>query len=148
MAVDTTSQPGPHMMLSSQNRLLLAISLSGVILAGELVAGFISNSLALLSDAGHVFTDVVALSLSWFGVRQATRPATSRMTFGYHRIGILIALFNAALIVLIAVVILYESYQRFRDPQEVQSLLMFSVAAVGLAANLVVIYWLRARHTS
>lgn len=132
-----------------QNRLLLAIGLSAAILVGELVGGFVSNSLALLSDAGHVFTDVIALSLSWFGVRQALRPATSRMTFGYHRVGILIALFNAALIALIAIIILYESYQRLRQPQEVQSLLMLGVAAAGLAANLVVVFWLRgvARHS-
>lgn len=138
-------QPG----FISQNRLVLAIALSSAILVAELVAGFISNSLALLSDAGHVFTDVVALSLSWFGIRQASRPPDSKMTFGYHRVGILVALFNAALIAVIAVVILYESYQRLRDPQEVRSMLMFSVAAVGLAANLVVIFWLRgqARHS-
>ena len=138
-----------YLGLMSQNRLLLAIVLTGAILVGELVGGLISNSLALLSDAGHIFTDIVALSLSWFGVRQATRPATSKMTFGYHRIGILIALFNAALIVLIAIVILYESYQRLRNPQEVHSLIMFGVAAVGLAVNLVVVFWLRgwARHS-
>lgn len=128
----------------SQNRLLLAIALSGAILIVELVGGFAANSLALLSDAGHVLTDVVALSLSWFGVRQATRPATSRMTFGYHRAGILVAMFNAALIVLIAAVILYESYQRLQNPQDVHSLLMLSVAAVGLVANLIVVFWLRA----
>jgi cobalt-zinc-cadmium efflux system protein len=126
-----------------RNRLLLAIALSGTILLGELIAGFVSNSLALFSDAGHVFTDVIALSLSWFGLRQATRPATTRMTFGYHRIGILVALFNALLILLIAAVILYESVQRLRNPQEVQSVIMFSVAAVGLLANLIVVFWLR-----
>jgi cobalt-zinc-cadmium efflux system protein len=110
---------------------------------GELVAGFVANSLALLSDAGHVFTDLVALSLCWFGIRQATRPATPRMTFGYHRVGILVALFNAALILLIAVVILYEAYQRLRQPEAVEGVLMFSMAALGLAANLVVVLWLR-----
>ena len=135
--------------LSSKNRLATAIALSSAILVAELVAGFLANSLALLSDAAHVFTDVVALSLSWFGIRQASRAANSRMTFGYHRIGILVAMFNAALIALIAVVILYESYQRFRDPQDVDAVLMFSIASVGLLANLIVVFWLRrqARHS-
>ena len=135
--------------LSSKNRLATAIALSSAILVAELVAGFLANSLALLSDAAHVFTDVVALSLSWFGIRQASRAANSRMTFGYHRIGILVAMFNAGLIALIAVVILYESYQRFRDPQDVDAVLMFSIASVGLLANLIVVFWLRrqARHS-
>jgi cobalt-zinc-cadmium efflux system protein len=135
--------------VASRNRLVLAIVLSSAILVGEVVVGFVANSIALLSDAGHVFTDVIALSLSWFGVRQASRPADSRMTFGYHRIGILVALINAALIAFIAVVILYESYQRLRNPQEVDSVPMFSMAAVGLIANLVVVLWLRghARHS-
>jgi cobalt-zinc-cadmium efflux system protein len=149
MASNHVAQHGGRPGLVAQNRLVLAIALSAIILVGELVVGFVANSLALLSDAGHVFTDVVALSLSLFGVRQATRPANSRMTFGYHRIGIVVALINAALIAFIAAVILWESYQRLRDPQEVRSLLMLGMAAVGLAANLVVVFWLRghARHS-
>ena len=138
-----------HHGIVSQNRIVLAIALSAAILVGELAVGLIANSLALLSDAGHVFTDVVALSLSWFGIRQAGRPADSKMTFGYHRIGIVVALVNAALIALIGIVILHQSYERLRHPQEVESILMFSMAAVGLLVNLVVVFWLRgqARHS-
>jgi len=117
--------------------------LTGFILIIEVVGGLLSNSLALLSDAGHVFADVVALSLSWYGVRQAERPSSSRMTFGYHRVGVVIAIFNAISIFAIALVILYEAYRRLQQPPEVNSLLMLSVAVVGLGANALVVLWLR-----
>lgn len=125
-----------------ENRLKLAVILSATILVAEVVGALLSNSLALLSDAGHVFTDVLALSLSWFGVRQAARPATSRMTFGYHRVGILIALINAVSVVAIAGYIFHEALARLREPPQVNSLLMFGVALVGLVANLIVVFWL------
>lgn len=117
--------------------------LTGFILIIEVVGGLLSNSLALLSDAGHVFADVVALSLSWYGVRQAERPSSSRMTFGYHRVGVVIAIVNAISIFAIALVILYEAYRRLQQPPEVNSLLMLSVAVVGLGANALVVLWLR-----
>jgi cobalt-zinc-cadmium efflux system protein len=117
--------------------------LSIVILIAEVIGGLVSNSLALLSDAGHVFSDIVALGLSWYGVRQAQRPSDHRMTFGYHRIGVIVAIVNAITIVIIAVIILYEAYNRFQQPPEVKSILMMSIAFVGLAANLLVTWWLR-----
>jgi len=107
------------------------------------VGGLLSNSLALLADAGHVFTDILALALSWFGVKQAERPASGRMTYGYHRVGILIALINAMSLVAIALIIFYEAYERFQNPPEVQSGLMMTVAVVGLAVNVGVALYLR-----
>ena len=80
----------------------------------EVIGGLLSNSLALLSDAGHVFADIIALGLSWYGVRQAERPSDSRMTFGYHRIGVIVAIVNALTIFIIAAIILYEAYTRFQ----------------------------------
>ncbi|MDO8492002.1 MAG: cation diffusion facilitator family transporter [Dehalococcoidia bacterium] len=144
-----TEHSHSHLEPVSGNRLALALGLSATILVLELVFGFVANSLALISDAGHVLTDIVAISLSWFGVAQAMRPATAKMTFGYHRVGILVALFNSALIFFIAVVIIYEAYQRLQTPEEVGSLLMFSIAFVGLAANVIVFFWLRgeAKHS-
>lgn len=124
-------------------RLRFAIMLTGATLVGELLGGYFANSLALLSDAGHVFTDLLALSLSWFGVVQAARPATARMTYGYHRLGIVVAIVNAGTLFLIALIIFYEAYRRFQAPQEVQSSLMFSIAFVGLLANSVVVWRLR-----
>ncbi|MDP2952102.1 MAG: cation diffusion facilitator family transporter [Chloroflexota bacterium] len=120
----------------------LAVLLTGAVLVGEVAGGLLANSLALLSDAGHVFTDLLALSLSWYGVKQAERPASARMTFGYYRIGILIALINAVSIIAIALVIFYEAYRRFQQPEPVQGTLMFGVALIGLLANLVVVRWL------
>jgi cobalt-zinc-cadmium efflux system protein len=124
-------------------KLKYAIFLSVTILVAEVIGGLVSNSLALLSDAGHVFADVIALGLSWYGIRQATRPSDSRMTFGYHRIGVIVAIVNALTIFIIAAVILYEAYRRFQQPPEVNSVLMMIVALVGLSANILVTIWLR-----
>jgi len=117
--------------------------LTGFILVAEVAGGLVSNSLALLSDAGHVFADIIALSLSYYGVKQAQRPASHRMTFGYHRVGVLIAVVNAISILAIALVIFYAAYNRLQQPPEVNSLLMLSVAIVGLSVNLFVAFWLR-----
>jgi cobalt-zinc-cadmium efflux system protein len=127
-------------MRGVSNRLRFAVALTTLVLAGELIVGFIANSLALLSDAGHVFTDVLALSLSWFGVKQAEKPATARMTFGYHRLGILIALLNAGSILAICLVIFYEAYRRLQHPPAVESGLMLGAAFLGLVANMVVVW--------
>src|SRR5512136_3456500 len=127
---------------SAGNKLKYAIILSLTILVAEVIGGLLSNSLALLSDAGHVLADIIALGLSWYGVRQALRPSDSRMTFGYHRIGVIVAIANAATIFIIAAVILYEAYNRFRQPPEVRSQLMMIIAFVGLSANVLVTFWL------
>ncbi len=124
------------------SKLRVGIVLTGIILVAEVVGGLLSNSLALLSDAGHVFADVVALSLSWYGVKQAERPSSVRMTFGYHRVGVIIAMVNVISIFAIAVVVFYEAYRRLQQPPEVNSLLMLSVAVVGLSVNLFVTFWL------
>ena len=105
-------------------RLKYSIIFSLTILVAEIIGGLLSNSLALLSDAGHVFADIIALGLSWYGVRQAMRPSNSRMTFGYHRIGVIVAIVNAVTIFVIAAIILYEAYNRFQQPPEVKSVLM------------------------
>src|SRR5882762_10304236 len=81
---------------------------------GEGITGFVSHSLALMSDAGHNFADTLALSLSWYGLRSARRPSTSERTFGHHRVGILAALVNALYLVLIAMLIFWEAISRFR----------------------------------
>ena len=130
------------------NKLKYSLILSATILIAEVIGGVLSNSLALLSDAGHVFADVIALGLSWYGVRQAMRPSDSRMTFGYHRIGVIVAIVNAVSIFVIAAVIIYEAYGRLREPPEVKSTLMMAVAIVGLAANILVTWWLRKAQRS
>ena len=123
-------------------KLKYGIIITAVILILEVAGGLLSNSLALLSDAGHVFADGIALTLSWYGVRQAARPSSSRMTFGYHRVGVIIAIVNAVSILAIAGIILFEAYQRFYQQPEINSVMMLVIAVVGLAANIFVASWL------
>jgi cobalt-zinc-cadmium efflux system protein len=125
-------------------RLRTAVALTGVILAVELVGGLLSGSLALLSDAGHVFTDVVALGLAWFATHQAGRPASASNTYGYHRTGILAALANSVTLLLIVAAVAYEAVQRLQHPQAVTPWLMFVSAAVGIALNLYIAFGLSA----
>jgi cobalt-zinc-cadmium efflux system protein len=124
-------------------KLRTAFLLTIVILMVEIVGGMLSNSLALLSDAGHVLTDVGALGLAWFAARQAERPPDVRNTYGYHRTGILVALVNAATLIAIVVVIVVEAAQRFREPAAVTPTAMFVAAAVAIAANLSIGFSLR-----
>ena len=82
----------------------------------EAGAGIFANSLALLTDAAHNLTDVIALGLTWFAVRVTAQPANAQKTYGYHRAGILVALLNSTTLVLISLGIFYEAYRRFQQP--------------------------------
>lgn len=127
----------------AKQTLRLAFFLTMIILAAELVGGFLANSLALLSDAGHVLTDIFALGLAWFATAQAERPANASKTFGYHRVGILAALVNAVTLIVIALVILWEAVGRFQHPEPVQPLVMFLSAGIGIGVNLFIGFGLR-----
>ena len=122
----------------ARNSLRLAFFLTLIILIVELVGGLLANSLALLSDAGHVVTDIFALGLAWFATIQAERPANARKTFGYHRVGILAAMVNAVTLIVIAFAILLEAIQRFQHPEPVQPLIMFLAAGIGIVVNLII----------
>ncbi len=113
-----------------------ALLLTIVILLAEVIGGILSHSLALLADAGHVVTDMAAIGLSWYALKQAEKPTNGRMTYGYHRAGILAALINGAALILITVWILTEAYSRFTHPAQINSGWMFIGAGVGLAINL------------
>lgn len=117
-------------------KLRTAFFLSFAILGIELAGGILSHSLALLSDAGHVLTDLVALGLAWFATVQSQRPADASKTYGYHRTGILAALLNALTLILIVGCIGYEAIRRLQDPPTVTPTLMFVSAAVGIGINL------------
>jgi len=121
---------------ASGGKLRTAFFLSFAILGIELLGGFASHSLALLSDAGHVLTDLVALGLAWFATVQAQRPADASKTYGYHRTGILVALVNALTLISIVGFIAYEAVRRLHEPPTVTPTLMFVSAAVGIAINL------------
>lgn len=129
-------------------RLRTAFILTLVILVVEVSGGLLSNSLALLSDAGHVFTDVVALGLAWFAAHQAERAADVRNTYGYHRTGILIALVNAGTLIAIIIFIGVEAIQRLQHPEAVTPATMFVAAAVGIVVNLFIGFSLRAEAGS
>lgn len=117
-------------------RFRLAFFLITIVLIVEFAVAIVSHSLALLADTGHVLTDLVAIGLSWFAIRQAERPATPQRTYGYHRVGIMAAVFNAATLLLIAVYILHEAYGRLYAPVAVEGSLMMAAAFVGLVVNL------------
>ncbi len=118
------------------DRMRLAFFVTIGILVVEIVGAIVSNSLALLSDAGHVLTDVAAMGLAWYAMIQSQRAPTNRMTFGYHRTGIMAAMFNSVTLILMAVVILWQAVSRFAHPEHVHGTAMFVSAAVGLTANL------------
>jgi len=127
----------------AKQTLRLAFFLTLIILAVGVAGGLLANSLALLSDAGHIVTDLFALGLAWFAAGQAERPSNERKTFGYHRVGILAALLNAVSLIVIAVVISWEAIQRFQHPEPVQPLIMFGAAAIAILVNLTIAFGLR-----
>lgn len=115
--------------------LSLVLTLGFVII--EAVAGFISNSLALLTDAAHNFTDVIALGLSWYALRISSQPAHAGKTYGYHRVGILVALVNSTTLILIALGIFYEAWHRFLAPPIVDAPILIGVGIVAFIINAV-----------
>lgn len=127
----------------NKKRLSVVLGLTTTYLVAEVVGGLLTGSLALLADAGHMLTDVAGLALALIAIRFAESPATPERTYGYYRVEILAALTNAIILIGISFYILYEAYERFRNPPEVQSGAMLAVAAVGLAVNIVGIYLLR-----
>ena len=115
----------------------------------EVVAGFLTGSLSLLADAGHMLTDVAGLVLALAAMKLAERPPSPRRTYGYHRAEILAALTNGLVLLVVAAYILAEAWDRFRSPQPVASVPVLAVAAVGLAVNLAGAYLLHAgSHSS
>jgi cobalt-zinc-cadmium efflux system protein len=117
-----------------------ALLITAAVFVIELIGGIYTNSLALLADAGHMLTDVGALALSFFAIWFATKPATPRKTFGFYRVEILAALVNGVFLVLVALFVFYEAYQRLFDPPEIRANLMLLVASGGLFANLASAY--------
>ena len=132
-----------HADAVSGRPLKITLILVLIIMVAEIIGGFISNSLALLSDAGHMLTDALAIGLSLFAMNLARRPATSKRTFGYHRAEIMAALANGTVLVLVSVYIFYEASRRFLETPTVKTPMMLIVAGIGLAANLVGLYLLR-----
>ncbi len=121
----------------NERALRVALVLTGGFMLAEVIGGFMLNSLALLSDAAHMFTDVAALAIALAAIRLARRAADNRRTFGYHRFEILAAAFNALLLFGVAAYILFEAWQRWSNPPAVQTTGVLVIAVLGLIVNLV-----------
>lgn len=134
--------------IRDEKPLRLSLIIVLVFMAAEVVGGILSNSLALLGDAGHMFVDALALGLSLFALNIAQRPPTMSKTYGYFRVEIMAALLNGVLLLLISLYIVYEAYLRFMNPPEVKASLMLVVAVIGLIANISMILLLRRNHES
>jgi len=125
-----------HIDQNISRRLIFAIFLTAATLIAEVIGGIWSNSLALLSDAGHVFLDLFALILSLGAIKLAAQPPGERHSFGLHRAEVLASLVNGLTVLLMALAILYEGSKRLVSPEEVRTLPMLIVAVLGLVANL------------
>jgi cobalt-zinc-cadmium efflux system protein len=120
-----------------------ALAITCFILLVEFAGGLVSHSLALLSDAGHVLTDVFALGLAWFAVEQAKRPADQRRSYGYHRVSILAALVNAVTLIVIVIAIAYEAVRRIASPEPVQGVVVIVSALIAIGLNSYIAFGLR-----
>ena len=123
-----------------QGKFRFAILLTTFVFGVELVGGILSNSLALLSDAAHVFSDSLSLIMSWLAIYLSTRPATSSRTYGYHRTEVFAAFINGVSLIAISAWIFYEAVQRFMEPEPVKSKEMLVVAIFGFVANMAIVW--------
>lgn len=137
-----------HATAANERTLWLVLALTGGFTLVEGVAGWLTGSLALLSDAAHMFTDSAALGVSLVAVRLGRMPADSKRTFGYERFEVLAAALNAALLFLAALYILYAAWHRFHEPAPIQTTGMLVVAALGFGVNLLAARFLHAGSTS
>jgi len=137
---------GPSHARTSSRRLLLAAGIAAGVLVLEVVGGVVSHSLALLSDAGHVLADLLALGMTLFALRLAERPISDRATFGYHRVGVLVALLNGLSLVAIAGLVVREAYARLLSPPSVNTTELLAIAGLGLAANVAMLGLLGRGH--
>ncbi|MCR6478434.1 cation diffusion facilitator family transporter [Variovorax sp. ZS18.2.2] len=129
--VQAASGPG------HERSLWIALALTTTFMVAEVIGGLVTGSLALISDAAHMFTDTVALAISLAAIQIGKRVVDTKRTFGYYRFEILAAAFNALLLFGVAIYILYEAWRRMREPQTVDSIPMLIIAALGLVVNLV-----------
>jgi len=137
---NTPQRAGSHrhfgqVMRVTSSRLALSLFITAGFVVVEALGGFFANSLALLTDAAHNLTDVMALGLSWYAIRLTEQPSNSHNTYGYHRAGILVALLNSTTLVLISLGVFYEAYRRLISPPEVKSEILVPVALLALAVN-------------
>ena len=122
-----------------QKKFRIFIFLSSFVLLMEVGGGIYTNSLALISDAGHVLIDLLALLLAYFAMHLSKRASTKEFTYGFYRAEILAAIANGIILIILTLYIFYQSYLRFLTPQRINGPEMFIIAIIGLAANLYVV---------
>ena len=130
----------------SITKLKLALVLTSVYLFAEAIGGWFANSLALLADAGHMLTDVAAMTLTLAAIWFAARPATAKKTFGYYRLEILAAFVNGIALVLISLWVIYEAYERWNAPPAIKGFELTLIAVGGLIINLICAWLLHGNH--
>ncbi len=135
-----------HGGLSRTGRLKIALAITAIYMVAEAVGGWLTNSLALLADAGHMLTDVAALALTLSAIWFASRPATERKTFGYYRLEILAAFINGVVLVLLSLWVMWEAYERWTQPPEINGLGLTVVAVGGLIVNIIAAKLLHSGH--
>jgi cobalt-zinc-cadmium efflux system protein len=133
-----------HKENNKEGRLIISAGLNFATTVAQIIGGIFSGSLSLISDALHNFSDTVALVISFFAVRLAKRKNTEAQTFGYKRAEILAALFNACVLVVVSIFLFKEAIVRFTHPHPINSVLMLSIASVGLIANIISVFLLKA----
>ena len=122
---------------------MLSFAVTTAVAVIEAVGGILSNSISLVSDAVHMFTDVMAIGLSLFAITMAARSHFGAMTFGYHRAEVLVALANGVALAVISLWVLYEAFLRVMSPRIIDAPLLLLTAGIGLAGNLVVMFLLK-----
>jgi cobalt-zinc-cadmium efflux system protein len=132
---------------ADKKRLVAALVVTAVVLVAEVVGGIVSHSLALLSDAGHMLSDVVAQALSLAALAIAARPADARRTYGWHRVEILAALGNGVTLVALSLFLVWEGWQRLHAPVVVQTNIMMIIAGIGLVSNVAGAWFLHGSHS-
>ncbi len=121
----------------NKRNLFISVLLNAIITIAEFIGGILSNSLALISDAFHNLSDTMAIVISYVALVIGKKDATKKNTFGYKRIEILAALFNSVVLIVVSLYLFYEAYNRFLNPEPIKGALMFIVATIGLAGNLI-----------
>lgn len=128
---------------AGERRLWIVLGLTATYMVAEVIGGLLTGSLALISDAAHMFTDSAALAVALAAIRIARRAADHKRTFGYYRFEILAAALNAAVLMLVGAYVLYEAYARFLEPPEIRSGAMLAIGGAGLVVNFIGMLLLR-----
>jgi len=136
----------PHQSQSTERRFLISLALTGFILIAEVIGAWWTGSLALLSDAAHVFLDIFALGLSYSALRLSAFPADERHTYGFHRFEVFASLANGLTLLLVSAGIFWEAYLRIQAPENVMGPELLFIALMGLIVNLIVAFVLRSHH--